>query len=92
MPDFTAHKHPVLALRCPERGKAPGVGCRCPSGHCASDLHKARRVAADCLFVAQHGEKTSIARVGQDWIIDPKGRTERNRLERVTGVQFEPFP
>ena len=92
MPDFTAHKHPVLAVRCPECGKAPGVWCRRPSGHHASDLHKARRIAADCLFVAHHGEDASIERVGKDWVIDPTGRVERNRLERATGIQLELFP
>ena len=66
MPDFTAHIHPVLAVRCPECGKAPGVWCCRPSGHRASDLHKARRIAADCLFVAQHGEDASIERDGEE--------------------------
>ncbi len=92
MPDFTAHKHPVLAVRCPECGKAPDVWCRRPSGHRASDLHKARRITADCLFVAQHGEDASIERDEEVWVIDPTGRVERNRIERDTGVQGELFP
>lgn len=91
MPDFTAHNHPVLAVRCPGCGKAPGVWCRCPSGHRASDLHKARRVAADCLFVTQHGADASIERVGDDWVVDPTGRAERNGRERATGFHLELF-
>ncbi len=91
MADFTSHKHPVLAVRCPDCGKAPGVWCRRPSGHRACDLHKARRVAADCVFVAQHGEDASIERVDDEWVIDPTGRAERNRLEKATGVQLELF-
>lgn len=85
MPDFTAHRHLVLVVRCPECGKAPGVWCRRPSGHRASDLHKARRIAADCLFVTQHGEDASIERVGEDWVIDPKGRAERREWAKAGG-------
>lgn len=92
MHDVTAHKHPVLAVRCPECGQAPGDWSRRPSGHRASELHKVRRIAADCLFVAQHGEDASIERVGKEWVIDPTGRVERNRIERATGVQLELFP
>lgn len=90
-PDFTAHRHPVLAVACPACGKAVGTWCVRPSGHEAADLHKARRIAADALFVFQHGEDASIERKGDAWIIDPIGRAKRNRRERATGVQLELF-
>lgn len=90
-PDFTAHRHPVLAVACPDCKKPAGFWCARPSGHKAAELHKSRRVTADCLFVAFHGEDASIERLGDAWIIDPKGRAERNRIERDTDVQGELF-
>lgn len=75
MPDFTAHAHPVLAVRCPECGKAPGIWCRRPSGHRASDLHASRSAEADRIFIEQHGGTASIERLPDGgWIIDPLGR------------------
>ena len=74
MPDFTAHRHPVLAVRCPECDRAPGVWCRRPSGHMASDFHTSRKAEADSVFVDQHGPDASIERDGDGWIIDPRGR------------------
>ncbi len=74
MPDFTAHRHPVLAVRCPSCGSAPGVWCRRPSGHRASDLHAERGAEADRVFIEQHGWEASIERNGDGWIIDPRGR------------------
>ena len=91
MIDFTAYRHPVLAVGCTECGKRAGVWCIRPSGHRAAELHKARRLAADALFVAQHGEDASIERTGAGWIIDPIGRVDRNRIEQATGVQLELF-
>lgn len=74
MPDFTAHRHPVLAVRCPDCQSAPGIWCRRPCGHRASDFHLARCVAADAAFIDQHGADASIVRDGDDWLIDPRGR------------------
>lgn len=74
MPDFTAHRHPVLAVRCPCCGKAPGIWCRRPSGHRANDFHTDRKAEADRLFVEQHGPLASIARSSHGWQIDPQGR------------------
>lgn len=74
MPDFTAHRHPVLAVRCPDCGRAPGVWCRRPSGHKASDFHHSRKVEADRVFIDQHGPDASILRDGDGWIIDPSWR------------------
>lgn len=75
MPDFTAHRHPVLAVRCPECGKAPGLWCIRPSGHRANDLHLRRRAQADLVFIEQHGPDASIARIEGGWTIDPQGRS-----------------
>lgn len=46
-PDFTAHRHPVLAVACPDCKVRVGAWCNRPSGHAAMDLHKARLVEAD---------------------------------------------
>ena len=74
MPDFTAHRHPVLAVRCPTCGIAPGLWCRRPSGHMASDLHAARRAEADRVFIEQHGLAAAIIQAASGWLIDPRGR------------------
>lgn len=74
MPDFTAHRHPVLAVRCPTCGTAPGLWCRRPSGHRANDLYAARRAEADRLFIEQHGEMAAIIHIASGWLIDPRAR------------------
>ncbi|WP_187431441.1 hypothetical protein ROLI_048060 (plasmid) [Roseobacter fucihabitans] len=71
MPDFSAHHHPVLAVACPDCGKAPGVWCRRPSGHKASELHRSRRAEADRVFIEQHGPDASIEQVEGEWTVDP---------------------
>lgn len=84
MPDFTAHRHPVLTVRCPECDRAPGVWCRRPSGHRASDLHQRRYTEADRAFVDQHGPDASVARDDDGWLIDPRGRVGiRPRAEQA---------
>jgi len=90
-PDFTAHRHPVLAVACPDCKKPVGVWCVRPSGHKAAELHSSRGVAADCLFVAFHGEDASIERERDGWVLDPTGRAERNCAERKTNIQGELF-
>ncbi len=74
MPDFTAHRHPVLAVGCPTCGKPPGVWCLRPSGHRAGDFHQDRKAEADRVFIAQHGDTASILRTASGWQIDPRGR------------------
>ncbi|SFY43283.1 hypothetical protein SAMN04244548_04648 [Paracoccus pantotrophus] len=44
MADFTAFRHPLLAVACPACGAAAGTWCRRPSGHRAADLHRARGI------------------------------------------------
>lgn len=74
MLDFTAHRHPVLAVRCPDCGRMPGVWCRRPNGHMASDFHHSRKVEADRVFIDQPGPDASILCDGDGWIVDPRGR------------------
>ena len=71
--DFEAHRHPVLAVGCPDCGKRPGVMCYRPSGHNASDFHRRRKDLADAMFITQHGEQASIERTAEGWRIDPFG-------------------
>lgn len=74
MPDFTAHRHPVLAVPCPACAAAEGRWCLRPCGHMASELHRDRCVQADEALIATHGPDASITRDGEGWIIDPRGR------------------
>jgi hypothetical protein len=73
--DFTAHRHPVLAVACPDCRARVGVWCVRPSAHKAADLHAARRAAADERFIAQHGGSAWIERLDDDagWRIHPHG-------------------
>lgn len=73
MIDFTAFSHPVLAVACPDCGKRSGVMCVRPSGHRASDFHRARKAEADRAFIARHGEAASIERTPDGWRVDPDG-------------------
>lgn len=73
MIDFAAFSHPVLAVPCPDCDKRAGAMCIRPSGHKASDFHRARKVAADRQFIAQHGATASIERTAAGWRIDLEG-------------------
>lgn len=53
MTDFNAHRHPVLAVGCPGCRVSTGTWCKRPSGHKATDFHKARKDAADAEWEAQ---------------------------------------
>lgn len=72
--DFTAHRHPVLAVSCPTCKARPGIWCQRPSEHRAHELHAERRGAADEIFIQQYGALASIERQGDRWMIDPTGR------------------
>ena len=74
MPDFTVHRHPALAVRCPTCSTAPGLWCRHPKGQRAGDLHKARRLETHRLYMEQHGELAAIIHAASGWLIDPRGR------------------
>lgn len=79
MPDLTAHRHPVLVVRCRAWGVPSGRWCRRPSGYRVSDLHAARRAEADRVFIEQHSPTAAIIHAASDWLIDPYGRAPRLR-------------
>ena len=64
MTDFEAFRHPVLAVACPDCHQRPGSWCKRPSEHKAMDLHAARLVEADRVFIEQHGEAAWIENTG----------------------------
>ena len=72
--DFTAYRHPVLAVSCPTCCASVGAWCKRPSGHRAADLHDVRGADADQAFIRQHGAGATIRCDGAGWIIDPHGR------------------
>jgi len=51
--DFTAFRHPVLAVACPTCQACAGTWCKRPSGHQASDFHASRKAEADRVWEAQ---------------------------------------
>ncbi len=51
--DFTAFRHPVLAVACPTCRARAGAWCKRPSGHRASDLHASRKAEADRVWELQ---------------------------------------
>ena len=72
--DFTTHKHPVLAVRCPTCMAGEGAWCKRPSEHPAGDFHVSRKNLADDVFIDQHGLAASIENTSTGWVIDPNGR------------------
>ena len=76
MVDFTAFRHPVLAVACPDCRKRAGVMCVRPSGHGAADFHASRKRAADAAFVDLHGEDAWIEREPDNgWTVHAAGGT-----------------
>lgn len=64
--DFTAHKHPVLAVACPNCGARIGAWCKRPSGHKAMwSAHAARKREADRIWEA--GSYPLILRTRSGW-------------------------
>ena len=51
--DFTAFRHPVLAVACPSCHACAGAWCKRPSGHRASDFHASRKAEADRIWEIQ---------------------------------------
>jgi len=51
--DFTALRHPVLAVACSRCHARAGSWCKRPSGHRASDLHVSRKAEADRIWEIQ---------------------------------------
>lgn len=62
--DFTLHKNPSLAVACTACGKGVGVQCVRPSGHqvFGHNVHRARAMEADRVFLEQHGPFARIYR------------------------------
>ena len=74
MIDFFIYSDPVLAVTCPDCGKADGIKCAWPDGSNSSDFHKSRKELADQIFVTQHGNYVRLEKVGERWIIVPTSR------------------
>lgn len=52
--DFTAFRHPILAVACPDCDAKAGVGCKRPSGHNVwGKPHAARTQLADLVHQDQ---------------------------------------
>lgn len=51
--DFTAFRHPILAVTCPSCRVRAGAWCKRPSGHRASDFHASRKAEADRVWELQ---------------------------------------
>ncbi|MEW8092266.1 MAG: hypothetical protein AB2784_21885 [Candidatus Thiodiazotropha endolucinida] len=73
MANFTAYRHPVLAVACPTCGARVGVWCIRPSEHGAWDLHADRMKLADLVFIKQHGELASVDETPTGYVINPTG-------------------
>ena len=69
MTDFTAHRHPVLAVPCPDCGAPVGAYCTRPSGHRASDFHTARKLDADRVWYEE--EYPPVLRTPDGWAYGP---------------------
>lgn len=64
--DFTAHKHPVLAVDCPWCKARVGTWCKRPSGHKAMfSAHVGRKHEADRVWEAGH--YPPIVRTRKGW-------------------------
>ena len=74
MIDFTAYKHPCLAVPCPHCQSGVGRWGFRPSGHQAAEIHVERGKIADKIFIQQHGEAASIEKTPNGWVINPVGR------------------
>ena len=79
--DFEAHRHPVMAVPCPDCEAPAGSYCRRPSGHRAADFHAARKRRADAVFIDLHGSDAWIERLapGDRWKVRATGRADARR-------------
>lgn len=84
MTDFTAHISPILAVPCPDCQVNAGTMCKRPSGHSASEYHKARKSKADAIFIEQHGPDAWIDQTEDGWVIHPTGHdAEARRRQKI---------
>jgi len=63
--NFLAHKHPVMAVACPDCGARAGTWCKRPSGHKAADFHARRKQDADRVW--ERGKFPPIVRTRNGW-------------------------
>lgn len=67
--DFTAFRHPVLAVPCPDCDARPGIGCKRPSGHNVwGQPHATRKRLADAVHEHQ-GDPAIINTTGGKQVI-----------------------
>jgi hypothetical protein len=88
MPDFTAHRHPALAVPCPDCHRAPGLWCRTPHGQMRNHLHRARQAEADRQFIEAHGPDAIIFHDGAGWSINPRGRAGMRMQRESAAARF----
>lgn len=68
MIDFTAYKHPVAAVACPDCGAGVNQRCKRPSEHVAMELHSKRRVLADKIWAEQKSPGIiNTSKRGEKW-------------------------
>nr|WP_010400474.1 hypothetical protein [Paracoccus sp. TRP] len=73
MPDFTAFRHPALAVPCPVCRARVGIWCGNSIGLPSAELHTARGIEAERAFIDQHGPDAAIIRAATGWQIDRCG-------------------
>lgn len=71
-PNFSAHRHPYLAVTCPTCGVAAGRDCNGPTGSRA--IQKTRAIEAEALFLQAFGPYAAMMRDGDTWLIDRQAR------------------
>lgn len=87
--DFTAYKHPVLAVPCTHCGRKAGQWCERPSEHITKDFHKDRKDYADRKFIEQHGETAWIEQTDNGWLIHPTGYKPKMPKPDLKQVELE---
>lgn len=65
-PNFSAHRHPYLAVTCPTCGVAAGRDCNGVTG--------SRAIEAEALFLQAFGPYAAMMRDGGTWLIDRQAR------------------
>lgn len=84
--DFTAHRHPVLAVECPDCRVRVGAWCKRPSGHTAMDLHLSRRQAADAAW--EEARLPTITQVGPGkYVYDEAPPIPADQPEETEGMR-----
>jgi len=78
--DFTAHRHPSMAVACPTCGARAGGWCKRPSGHRAwGHFHKERHQAADREWY--EGAYPAIVAIAEGGFAYAPAMTEEDRAD-----------